>query len=204
MPPDSRRRIVLASRSPQRAELARAEGWDVVVVPPPESAEESAPPRSRVESLEAYVVRLAVAKALAVAATGVGGLLLACDTLSEVDGLPLGKPKDRNDARRMLEALSGRGHRVVSGVCLWGPPDGETAGQPLTGHEESTLWMPQLERAFIEGYLDTGLWRGKAGACGFQDGHVPLQLVAGSQSNVVGLPLELVRRMLALSETEAT
>ncbi len=57
--------------------------------------------------------------------------------------------------------------------------------------------MPPLDAAFIARYLATGLWQGKAGACGFQDGHVPLELVAGSPSNVVGLPLELVRELLA-------
>jgi septum formation protein len=188
---------VLASGSPRRAELARSEGWDFVVVPPPEAAETCAPPRGLAEPLEAFVIRLARAKAEAVIALGAQGLVLACDTLSEVEGLPLGKPRDRDDAWRMLHALSGRRHRVVSGVCLW-PIDGAAAQlTPLTGHAESALFMPTLSEAFIAGYLDTGLWEGKAGACGFQDGHVPLELVSGSPSNVVGLPLELVRELLA-------
>ena len=197
MPQDSPRRIVLASGSPRRAELARAEGWLVEVIAPPESAEENAPPRAVAEPLEAFVTRLAVAKAAAVVAAGARGLVLACDTLSEVDDLPLGKPRDEADARRMLEALSGKRHRVVSGVCLW-QAAGDAQGGPVTGHAESVLFMPPLDEAFIAGYLATGLWRGKAGACGFQDGHVPLELVAGSGSNVVGLPLELVRELLAL------
>jgi septum formation protein len=123
--------------------------------------------------------------------------VLACDTLSEVEGLQLGKPAGREDARRMLEALSGRRHRVVSGVCLWPIGGPGRPAEPLTGHAESQLFMPPLSEAFIAGYLDTGLWEGKAGACGFQDGHVPLELVSGSPSNVVGLPLELVRELLA-------
>lgn len=188
---------MLASGSPRRAELARAEGWRVEIVAPPEAVEENAPPRGETETLEAFVTRLAVAKAAAVVASGARGLVLACDTLSEVDGLPLGKPVDEADARRMLEALSGRRHRVVSGVCLWNATDGGDAAAPVTGHAESTLFMPPLDDAFIAGYLATDLWRGKAGACGFQDGHVPLELVAGSASNVVGLPLELVRELLA-------
>ncbi len=187
---------MLASGSPRRAELARAEGWDVEIVPPPESVEAQAPPREKAESLEAFVTRLAVAKASAVVAAGARGLVLACDTLSEVEGLPLGKPADRDDARRMLEALSGKRHRVVSGVCCWDAVDG-SRGELITGHAESTLFMPPLDESFIAGYLATDLWRGKAGACGFQDGHVPLELVAGSPSNVVGLPLELVRELLA-------
>ncbi len=169
----------------------------MAIVPPPESAEAGAAPRGGTESLEAFVTRLAVAKAAAVVAAGARGLVLACDTLSEVEGLPLGKPADRDDARRMLEALSGKRHRVVSGVCLW-EVAGSGRAEPVTGHAESTLFMPPLDEAFIAGYLATDLWRGKAGACGFQDGHVPLELVAGSPSNVVGLPLELVRELLAL------
>jgi len=188
---------VLASGSPRRAQLARAEGWDLEIMPPPEAAEAEAAPRGPGESLEAFVTRLAVAKAAAVIAAGARGLVLACDTLSEVDGLPLGKPADEADARRMLEALSGRHHRVVSGVCLWRVDAADGPAEPRTAHAESRLLMPPLDAAFIARYLATGLWQGKAGACGFQDGHVPLELVAGSPSNVVGLPLELVRELLA-------
>ncbi len=139
-----------------------------------------------------------MAKAKAVIAAGCRGLVLACDTLSEVDGIALGKPADRDDARRMLQALSGRQHRVVSGVCLWpmnNEPDERC--EPLTGHATSVLTVPPMAEAFLEHYLETELWQGKAGACGFQDGHIPLELVSGSPSNVVGLPLELVRGMLA-------
>ncbi len=186
---------MLASGSPRRAELARSEGWDFVVVPPPEAAETEAAPRGLAESLEAFVTRLARAKADAVIAQGARGMILACDTLSEVEGVPLGKPADREDAQRMLRALSGRRHRVVSGVCLWPSDERAPRGEPLTGHAESELFMPPLSESFISGYLDTGLWEGKAGACGFQDGHVPLKLVSGSPSNVVGLPLELVRQL---------
>lgn len=187
---------MLASASPRRAELARGEGWNVEILPPPESAEAEAAARGSDESLESFVVRLAWAKAAAVIAGGCQGLVLACDTLSEVDGIVLGKPAGRSDARRMLRALAGRRHRVVSGVCLWPVPDGKP-GDPLTGHAVSDLSMPALSEAFLEEYLNTGLWQGKAGACGFQDGHIPLELVQGSPSNVVGLPLELVRAMLA-------
>ena len=163
---------------------------------PPEEAESEAAPRGPSEPLAAYVRRLALAKASAVVATDSVRLpeavILACDTLAEVDGHLLGKPRDRTDARRMLRELSGRSHRVVSGVCLWPP----LAGQPLVGDAESLLEMGVLDDAFLEWYLDSGMWEGKAGACGFQDERLPLRLVSGSPSNVVGLPLELVREML--------
>jgi septum formation protein len=187
-----RRSIVLASRSPRRLELARGEGWQVTVAAPPEAAEELQPPRGPAEPLADYVIRLARAKAEAVAATGVAGVLVACDTLSEVDGVALGKPAGRDDARRMLESLSGRRHRVLTGICVWRRPD----GQPRFAVAESLLEMGPLSEEFLQWYLDSGLWQGKAGACGFQDERLPLSLVAGSASNVVGLPLELLREML--------
>ena len=192
---------MLASGSPRRRALALAEGWDVLVVPPPEAVEAEAAPQAADETLEAYVLRLARAKGQAVAAMGIEGPILACDTLSEVDGAALGKPIDRNDARRMLTQLSGRVHRVLTGVwlgCL--PAGGLTSGgllTPLEAVEESLLEMGPLEGALLDWYLDSGMWQGKAGACGFQDERLPLRLVTGSSSNVVGLPLERVRTMLA-------
>jgi septum formation protein len=197
---ESPRTIVLASRSPRRLELAMREGWKVTVVVPPEEAEAGAPPRAAGESLEDYVCRLATAKALAAADMGAVGTILACDTLSEVEGVVLGKPLDRDDARRMLLRLSGREHRVVSGVCLWRPPELALQGKgcgPLTASAESTLSMGPLSDDFLAWYLESGMWQGKAGACGFQDERLPLQLVSGSPSNVVGLPLELIREMFS-------
>lgn len=184
---------MLASRSPRRLELATREGWQVEVVVPPEEAESQAPPRGPSETLPEFVSRLARAKAEAVAATGVTGTILACDTLSEVDGIPLGKPLDRGHARRMLEQLSGRVHRVVTGVCLWRRPELE----PLHASAESILEMGQLTPEFLDWYLDSGMWQGKAGACGYQDERLPLRVIEGSESNVVGLPLELVRDLLS-------
>jgi septum formation protein len=188
-----RPRIILASRSPRRRQLAIEAGWEIEIIPPPDEAEAAAPGRRTGESLEAYVLRLARAKAEAVAASGVRGLILACDTLSEVDGRELGQAASATEARSMLESLSGRRHRVVTGVCLWLCPE----RAPCCATDESELEMGPLEESFLEWYLDSGLWRGKAGACGFQDERLPLRLIAGSPSNVVGLPLELIRRMLA-------
>lgn len=190
--------------------MALAEGWDVVVVPPPDAAERLEPPRAAQETLESYVVRLARAKGRAVADGGVEGTILACDTLSEVDGVVLGKPLDRDDARRMLELLSGRNHRVLTGVWLRRQSTARVIEQPpttslqsvdrvaleLEAVEESLLIMDRLEPSLLDWYLDSGMWKGKAGGCGFQDERLPLRLVAGSGSNVVGLPLERIRSML--------
>jgi len=178
-----------------------AEGWDVKVVPPPEAIEAMAAPQASDESLEAYVLRLARAKGQAVAELGIEGTILACDTLSEVDGTALGKPTDRDDARRMLMLLSGRVHRVLTGVWIYSPQLTLQSGNAFQGTleavEESLLEMGPLEGPLLDWYLGSGMWQGKAGACGFQDERLPLHLVSGSGSNVVGLPLERVRAMLA-------
>lgn len=184
-PPPS---IVLASRSPRRLELARARGWNVRVLAPDEEIERAAAGRHPLESLEDYTERLAHAKASAVAPACGSGIVVACDTLGEIDGEALGKPADQAAARRMLEQLAGRVHRVVSGVCVWPRPD----GKPWGGHAVSILEMGPLSDDVLERYLASGLWRGKAGACGFQDESLPLRLLAGSASNVVGLPVELL------------
>jgi septum formation protein len=196
MEPASRRSIVLASRSPRRLELALAEGWNVTVVVPEESVESSQPPRGAGEPLEGYVIRLASAKARAVAEAGAHGVIVACDTLGEVDGKALGKPADREEARQMLQQLSGRRHRVLTGTCVLRAP----GGMPDFAVTESLLEMGALSEEFLAWYLDSGLWQGKAGACGLQDERLPLSVVSGSASNVVGLPLETLREMLAAAD----
>lgn len=139
--------------------------------------------------MEAFVVRLALAKARAIAHDVSEGLLVTCDTVGEIDGEVLGKPAGIHEARRMLQLLSGRRHRVVTGTCVWPRP----AGDPIFAATESRLFMEPLSEDDLEEYLATGLWQGKAGACGFQDGAIPLRLEAGSGSNVVGLPVETLR-----------
>lgn len=204
MSPALRQPIVLASGSPRRLALALTEGWEVTCVPPPETAEATAAPRAVNESLEAYVLRLARTKGQAVADMGVQGTILACDTLSEVDGVVLGKPCDIEDAKRMLMLLSGRVHRVLTGVWLGSSTQGSLVTHapwpPLEAVEESLLEMGAIEEPLLAWYLESGMWRGKAGACGFQDERLPLRLVAGSGSNVVGLPIERLRAMLSSIE----
>lgn len=145
------------------------------------------------ETVEAFVVRLALAKAHAVVHDVHDGLLVTCDTVGEIDGEVLGKPAGIDEARRMLRLLSGRRHRVVTGTCVWPRP----AGHPIFAATESRLFMEPLSGTELEDYLASGLWQGKAGACGFQDGAIPLRLEAGSGSNVVGLPVETLREIFS-------
>ena len=121
------------------------------------------------------------------------GLVLACDTVVECDGQILGKPADRRHARAMLEILSGREHRVLSGLCLWQVPN----GKPDVEVAVTTLRMDELTLRQLDEYLAGDLWAGKAGAFGYQDGLDWVHVVEGSPSNVVGLPMELLTEMLA-------
>jgi septum formation protein len=120
-------------------------------------------------------------------------LILACDTLAELDGQVLGKPDNMDHARRMLTMLRGREHRVLSGICLWNIP----AGEPDLRVAVTRLRMDDISDADLEEYLETGKWEGKAGSFGYQDGWDWLHVLEGSESNVVGLPMEMLKEMLA-------
>ena len=120
------------------------------------------------------------------------GLILACDTVAECDGRTLGKPAGRPDARQMLEMLRGREHRVFSGVCIWEQPQGSFE----VCVDVTTLRMDRLTDQQIDDYLTSGGWQGKAGAFGYQDRLGWVHVLQGSESNVVGLPLELLYQML--------
>lgn len=182
--------IILASRSPRRRELLAEAGYRFQVVPPDESAESGTVPG---ESPAELVARLARQKAADVAARVGKGLVLGCDTVAECDGQILGKPADYFHAQSMLQHLSGREHRVFSGLCLWPTPGGE----PATRVAVTRLKMDRLTPEQLAAYLQSGEWEGKAGAFGYQDRLGWVHVIDGSESNVVGLPLELLAEMLA-------
>jgi septum formation protein len=184
--------LILASSSPRRRELLQAAGFTFTIRHPSAEAECGV---CSGESPPEFVARLAYQKAADVA-THVDeseAVIIACDTVAECVGRILGKPVDTQHARQMLELLSGREHRVYSGVCVWHVPQGE----PQVEVARTTLRMDKLTPAAIDEYLGSGLWEGKAGAFGYQDRQGWLHVIEGSESNVVGLPLETLTRMLA-------
>ncbi len=192
-------KLILASGSPQRRRLLADAGYSFRTITPRPHAECGVCSR---ESPGELVARLARQKAgdvieqlQADAAASADGetdeTIVACDTVAECLGQILGKPADRSHARQMLETLSGREHRVYSGLCIR-PPGGPVNVQVA----RTTLRMDPLDAEQIEEYLDSGLWEGKAGAFGYQDRAGWLHVVEGSDSNVIGLPLELLASML--------
>lgn len=183
-------KLVLASGSPQRRKLLADAGYEFSVVPASATAEGDARPG---ESPSELVARHARQKALDVAGRVGEGIVVGCDTVAACDGQILGKPRDAADARRMLTLLSGREHCVYSGLCLVALPD----RTPYVRVATTRLRMDELAAEQIAEYLASGLWRDKAGAFGYQDRAGWLHVAAGSESNVVGLPLELLAEMLA-------
>ncbi len=193
--------LILASQSPRRRSLMAESGRSFCVIPAEGVHEES--PRLSREPAE-LAVRNALAKARAAASLSEArrlapAVVIGCDTIACVPvpgkrGVSeiLGKPADRADARRMLSLLSGSEHFVISGLALVEIP----SGRELVSSETTALVMDPIGGEVIEAYLESGAWRGKAGAFGYQDGIAWLRIRSGSASNVVGLPMELLGRML--------
>lgn len=187
--------LILASSSPRRQQLLREAGYEFSVLPPRPEAEGEA---DADEPAPMLVARLAWQKAADVAGRVSEGIVIACDTVAECEGHILGKPRDLAHARAMLQHLSGRAHRVYSGLCVWPVPRGE----PEVVVECTVLRMDKLAKDQLEAYLATGDWQGKAGAFGYQDGPDWLHIIQGSASNVVGLPMEALKKLLRKAEKQ--
>ena len=184
------RSLILASASPRRHELVRRlEVYATIAACP--FAEPFDKPA--LVSPRAWAEALAFFKAAAVAALHPDVVVLGADTIVTCDGHLLGKPADCHDARRMLELQAGRDTHVITGVCLL-----RLGCQPvrLIQHDATIVRMRD-DDAEREAYLATGDWSGKAGAYGIQTvGDRLIERCEGSFSNVVGLPLELLERMI--------
>jgi len=183
-------RLVLASTSPRRSRLLRDADWEFDVAAP--SSEEIA-----LDTPERTVMGNASAKARSVQAT-CDALVIGADTLVVCDGEVLGKPRDREDARRMLALQLRYPQEVLTGVCV----RDVRRDRELIGFESSLVVM-KGDTEDLELYLDSGLWEGKAGGYGIQDpSGMEVVLMNGERDNVEGLPMKLLRRLLSLAGFE--
>lgn len=178
-----REKLILASSSPRRKELLDAVGWpyEAIVAGIDESVRANEAPAD-------YVQRLARSKAEAVAARLESGLVLGADTTVVIDNQILGQPVDDDDARRMLNLLSGRWHEVLTGVAAI-----RIGSETRVAHESTRVRFAEMSAREIDWYVATGEARGKAGAYGIQGAAgLFIEQIEGDYFNIVGLPIRLV------------
>jgi septum formation protein len=179
-------RLILASSSPRRAELLAAAGFefDVVAVDVDETPRPNEPPHE-------YVIRVARAKAEAIRGLHAGRVVLAADTAVVAGERLMGKPRDERDAVSMLRSLSGRVHEVHTAVVV------QRNGVQRVALETTRVRFQELSDREIAWYVASGEPTGKAGAYGIQGRAARfIDRIEGSWSNVVGLPISTVYRLL--------
>ncbi len=184
-----REKVVLASSSPSRKMLLERAGMDfeVVVSGVDEDVPESFTPAQAVEALCAR-------KAEAVAPLRPGRAIIAADSVVAIDGRILGKPEDDEGAKAMLRLLSGRTHKIYTGVCLL------AGGRKEVFHQVTDVKFYDLTDQEIAAYVGMGESRGRAGSYGIEGiGVVLVESIVGDYSNIVGLPVaETIRRLRAM------
>lgn len=177
--------IVLASASPRRRELLAAAGFDFDIIPAKgeEIMTETDPDKA--------VMALAAQKAREISAVRPGDTVIGADTIVFCAGEFLGKPKDAEDAKRMLRLLSGRTHSVYTGVCVI------RGGTETAFADKTEVEFYPLSESEIESYVDSSEPFDKAGAYGIQGrGCVLVKGITGDYYNVMGLPVARVFRVL--------
>lgn len=184
--------LILASASPRRKELLSQMGvpFEVIVA---KTEEVSAGDPQELVKKNAFL------KAAAVQKLHPERMILGSDTVVYANGQVLGKPRDGQDAFRMLKSLSGRKHLVYTGVCLLSP------GYQDVQCDETAVYFSALSDAEIHRYIASGEPMDKAGAYAIQGrAGMYVEKICGSFSNVIGLPMALVRRMLETAERKNT
>ena len=146
-----------------------------------------------------YVMTVSWLKAAAVAPQVANGMIIAADTVGWLDGQVVGKPSDLDDARAILTSLRGREHELWTGVVLWRRPD----GLQMVWQECTRLFFRTLSNQELDAYLATNTWVGRSGAYAIQEDNDPfLRIIEGSLTNVIGLPMESLRRNLEVMESQ--
>ncbi|MEA3559259.1 MAG: Maf family protein [Candidatus Thermoplasmatota archaeon] len=178
--------MVLASRSPRRKALMEEAGLEFEV--------RSSNADEILEGSPTEIVQENARRKARSAVSSKDELIIGSDTMVECEGELLGKPKDRNDAERMILHQIDVPAKVFSGICIL-----DTArDKELFGYEASTVFISG-SREDVDQYLDSGLWEGKAGAFGIQDeSSLDIGMQTGELDNVVGMPMILLRRLLGL------
>lgn len=186
--------MILASASPRRRHLMESMSLQFLVVP---AAVDESPRRG--ERPDALVRRLAVTKAVSVGQRYPDELIIGADTVVALGREILGKPRDADHARSMLQRLSGKRHEIYTGVAVW--QDGKGRGRASVDVARVTFRMLSTEE--IDSYIATGESMDKAGAYAIQGGAGAfVESYEGDLETVIGLPRDVLRRLIARAEGE--
>ena len=186
---------VLASASPRRKELLAELIPEFEIIP--SMADENV--KKRFSAMLVLTLAQRKASEVALRPENEGKIVIGSDTVVSFWGKALGKPKDEEDAFRMLKALSGKKHAVYTGVCLAYQKEGKY--RYIAKTERTLVYFNKLSDEWIKEYIAGGSPMDKAGAYGIQDGGL-VKKIKGSYTNVVGLPVELLEKMLKQAEKE--
>lgn len=180
-------KIILASNSPRRREILREFiDFENITREINEVKDETFPPWTT-------VMGIAFGKGIEVAKENQDAIVLSADTLVEVNGKLMGKPKDRDEARDMIRSLSGKSHNVYTGYAIFKL----SQGIKYVDYEKSSVKFYDLSHEEIEDYLDTLEYKDKAGAYGIQGkGSLLVEEIQGDFFNIVGLPIGKINRDL--------
>jgi septum formation protein len=179
---ESQQNLILGSSSPSRIELLKRISNSFEIIKP--DIEE---PSSGFSSPREQVAVISWLKGQEVSLQVKQGIIIAADTIGWIDGKPLLKPIDREDAKEMISRMSGRNHELWTGVVLWHKP----TNLQLCWQEQSIVSFKKVSPAEIEHYLETRSWKNHSGSYAIEEENDPwVQISRGSITNVIGLPLE--------------
>ena len=182
-------KIILASKSPRRSDLLREAGFNFEVKS--KSVNEDYPADLPVEEVAAFIAQKKAHASIELIQKD--EILLTADSIVVLGNTIFGKPKDKEDAFNILRQLSGKSHRVITGVCL------KSIDKEQLFSGISTVFFDDLTNAEINYYIDHYQPFDKAGAYGIQEwiGHCKINKIEGSYNNIVGLPVQLVYEALS-------
>ena len=188
--------VILASGSPRRIDILRADGVEPLIVRPDceENIHVGLTPRQEVMALALRKNLRAVEMLQEAGRLPAEGIVLSADTMVVLDGVPIGKPADEEDAFRILNDLNGKMHTVCSGACICDL----ASGRRLLFSEDTDVYFMRYTDEDIRAYIATGEPMDKAGAYAIQGGFAPyVTRTDGSMDNVIGFPYEAIKRILA-------
>lgn len=189
MPEQPDRPIILASASPRRRQLLAEAGYKFTVVSP--NIDESAFLAESIGPCE-YARRLALAKAKSVAEKHPDCIVIGADTIVDFRGQIIGKPNDAKEAEQITRKLFSRSHKVITAVAIVRLND----GIEIVESDSTTIYPKKITAQQIAEHIKSGSWRDKAGAYAIQEEDEFIERIEGSLTNVMGLPMELLNRLL--------